>query len=57
MAESLIVQVVRLVRFSMEILMADNAPATIEIKSCLPDLLPVRMLLNVFLIINQCSIR
>lgn len=57
MAESLVVQVVRLVRLSVEILVTDHAPATVEIKSRLPDLLPVRMLLNVFLIINQCSIR
>jgi hypothetical protein len=52
-AQSLVMQVMGLIRSAMQVFMADNAPPAIKLESCLPYLLPVRMTPDIFAVVDQ----
>lgn len=55
-SKPLVVQMMCFVNLTVQISVADHAAAFIKFKSLLPDCLPVRMLLDVFVVINQRTI-
>jgi hypothetical protein len=55
-AQSLIMHVMHLEGLTVQILVADDAPASVELKSRFSNLLPMRMLINVFVIIDDFPI-